>query len=60
MWLLIKEGGLSIEIDLKKTQMWKLSESHLETVMINRVKIFLNVDIMSKQMDISSKNGNFF
>lgn len=60
MWLLIKEGGLSIEIDLKKTQMWKLSQSHLETVMINRVKIFLNVDIMSKQMDISSKNGNFF
>ena len=37
MWPVIKERGQLIEIDLKKIQMWKLSND-FETVMINRFK----------------------
>lgn len=37
---IFKDKGKSTDTDLKKTQMWKLSDNDFEIVVINTFKIF--------------------
>lgn len=58
---IFKDKGKSTDTDLKKTQMWKLSDNDFEIVVINTFKIFFfNLDMMNEQREISAKKWKLF